>query len=151
MGMIKTSENPIYHTKPENFIQNFITNHQLPVIPLNISIIKTGHGRQNSPLATSQFNSEGLSKETSWFNIRTASLFRKLVIKTDQGRNTSIGELRNVYGNSKNRGCKPSKHVKGSKYVIGLAVKNLRELGLIEGEGFKVTERGMELAVSLCE
>lgn len=150
--MIKHSENPIHVTTAETFIQKFISNPDLSLtdVPANISIVKTGHGRQNSPLASSQFKTDNLKKETAWFNIRTASLFRKLVIKTDQKRGVSIGELRNVYGGSKNRGVRPSKHVKGSKYVIGLAIKNLRDMGLVD-QAFGVTEKGMVLAKSLCE
>lgn len=150
--MIKDSENPIYTINPTTFIQQFINNDsfKLTTVPDNLTFVKTGHGRQNSPLATSQFVADNLPRETSWFSVRTASLFRKLVIKTDQGRKVSIGELRNIYGNSKNRGCKPSKHVKGSKYVIGLALKNLRDALLIN-EDLTVTEKGMDLVKSLCE
>ena len=140
--MLKDSTNPIFLIKAKQFIQWFIKTQDFPNLPDNLSFVKTGHGRINSPLMNHNKCLNGEEpNNTSWFKIRTASLFRKLVIKTDQNLKTSIGELRNIYGNSKNRGCKPSKHVKGSKYVIGLAIKNLREMGLID-ESFKVTQEG---------
>lgn len=151
--MIKESNNPIYSINAEKFIEKFIQTNKLPDLPANLAFVKTGHGRQNSPLFVSKFNketSEASFKENNvWFSVRTASIFRKLVIKFDQKRKISMGELSNIYGNSKNRGCKPSKHVKGSKYVIGLALKNLRDLEFIN-EGMQVTEKGMKAVDEIC-
>lgn len=148
--MIKDSENPIYSMNAESFIKEFVKTYKLEDLPENLAIIKTGHGKINSPLMNfSKILNAETPCEYSWFKIRTASIFRKLVIKNDQNSKVSIKELRNVYGTSKNRGCKPTIHVKGSKYVIRLAILKLIGLNLID-EQLKVTEKGKEAVERIC-
>ncbi|KAF7685413.1 hypothetical protein CDIK_3837 [Cucumispora dikerogammari] len=74
-------------------------------------------------------NAGRIEQNTPCFKITAATFFIKLVVKTDLNLKTSIGKLRNIYGNSKNRARRLSWQVKRSKYVVGLVIENLREKG----------------------
>ncbi|ORD93517.1 ribosomal prt S19 [Enterospora canceri] len=85
-------------------------------MPVDADLIKTGSGRQYSPM------------QSNWFLLRTASVLRQAAIKNG----ISLNGLAYRYGNRKNRGVRPTKFARGSRYVIEMAVENLVKLGWID-------------------
>ena len=82
-------------------------------LPIHGDLIKTGCGRQYSPY------------EKNWFYTRMASIVRQAMCKDK----VSMTGLAHKYGVRKNRGVKPTKFTRGSRYVIGKAIDNLIQLG----------------------
>lgn len=82
-------------------------------LPVNNDLIKTGCGRQYNPQAS------------NWFYTRMGSIVRQAMCKN----NVSLIGLSHKYGVRKNRGVRPTKFTRGSRYVIEKAIDNLVKLG----------------------
>merc|ERR1712093_874927 len=85
-------------------------------VPRWVDIVKTGTHKELSP-----YNQD-------WFYIRCASIARHIYIRGGVG----VGGLRKVYGGSKRRGSRPSRHQDGSGSVARKAVQALEKIKVLE-------------------
>lgn len=106
-------------------------------LPENHDIIKTGSGRKNAP------------HEPDWFYVRMAAIIRQVMCK---GK-ISLSGLSYRFGNRKNRGVRPSKFARGSKFVIASAIAQLEAIGWIQFNNSDsiLTETGKEVLGELIE
>merc|ERR1711890_156666 len=86
--------------------------------------------------------------KNSRFYTRTASVLRKLAVagvRTPE-KGVTVARLASLYGCSKNRGMKPWKHVPASKSILRAALRNLKNLGMVEEneKGKKISKKGAE-------
>ena len=81
-----------------------------------VDTLKTGHSRELPP------------QDPDWFYIRCASIARQIYLRKTVG----VGRLSKMYGNAKDRGSAPSRHVDASGYVIRRAMQALEKLGVVE-------------------
>ena len=97
--------------------------------------VKTGMHKERPPV------------EKDWWNVRAASLLRKVMIMGTIGTN----KLRNKYGGSKQRGYKPEHHYPASGKIIRTILQQLDKAGYTKVEdkkarkGRKITPKGMKL------
>jgi small subunit ribosomal protein S19e len=89
-------------------------------------------------------DSERVPEQDDWYQIRCASILRKLYLDGPSG----VSSLRTYYGSRKDNGHGPEHHEDSSGKVIRTALQNLEENGLVEteeGEGRKITDTGRSL------
>lgn len=117
--------------------QQFITNYAAFLqrqgrldVPGFVEVVKTSSSNELPPQDAS-----------GWFYMRTASIARHIYLRKDIG----IGRLNKRYGNSKNRGFRPSHHADASGSVNRKAVQALEKLGVLETSengGRRVSDNG---------
>jgi len=99
-------------------------------VPKWVDIVKTSASKELAPY------------DSDWFYIRTASIARKLYLRSGVG----IGTFERIYGSSKRRGVRPSHFAKGSGSIARHAIHSLEKLKLIEPDrirgGRKLTSAG---------
>ena len=100
------------------------------VAPDWATYVKTGHSRENRPIAD------------NWYYIRAASILRKISIRGPIG----VSRLRRPYGGKINRGSKPDRFGLASGSVIRRILQQLEKAQLLEkvknAKGRKVSPKG---------
>ncbi len=97
--------------------------------------VKTGAGKERPPI------------ELDWWHIRAASILRAVYLKGPIG----VSKLKIKYGNSKNRGHKPSAFYEGSGKIIRVILQQLEKASLIKYQkdgvhkGRIITAKGQSL------
>ena len=91
--------------------------------------VKTGAGKQRLPA------------EEGWWQVRAASLLRKLYIKKVIG----VERLRGIYSNKKSRGVKPERVYKSGGKIIRVILQQAETAGLVEKLGEKSVKKGRRL------
>jgi small subunit ribosomal protein S19e len=136
----------IYEVCPDALnkaLAEYLRSSELLVPPKNVDIIKTGHGKEMPPM------------DEDWFYKRAASVVRKLCINTIKGctSGVSVPRLSVSYGNIKNRGCRPSKNVRGSKGYLRKILQDLEKCDwVVKAEkGRKLTNEAMGIIAQLVE
>ncbi|KAL6121819.1 hypothetical protein NUSPORA_01222 [Nucleospora cyclopteri] len=99
-------------------IAGYLETQQIEM-PKNHELLKTGHGKQQSP------------QQKNWFYLRMASIARRAMCKD----RLALKTLANRYGNRKDRGVKPHKFAQASKYVIQKAIDNFKLMGWFDFNG----------------
>ena len=108
----------IFTVKPDVFNQalaDHLKNTSKVVLPKNVDIIKTCHGKQRTP------------SDRDWYYKRAASIVRRMVLAMNSGSRVGVRKLSSRYGCAKNRGSRPSKHVDGSKGIIRRIIQDLEK------------------------
>ena len=95
--------------------------------------VKTGHGKERPPMGK------------NWWYIRTASILRKIQMKSPIG----VSHLRKIYSTKKNKGHKPEKSTKAGGKITRTILQQLEKAGLVEQnkgpkKGRKLTEKGIK-------
>jgi small subunit ribosomal protein S19e len=114
----------VYDVEPNKLIE--ATAKELENIiemPEWAKFVKTGHGRERPPM------------QDNWWYLRAAAILRQVYINGPVG----VSRLRTKYGNRKNRGHAPERHVKASGKIIRTILQQLEKAGLIE---YKEIKRG---------
>ena len=129
--------NTIFKVTPTTFIEKASTLlSELNVsLPKNHDLIKLSSANQYAPL------------QHDWYLTRLASTLRKIAVKNFEKKNINVETLRSVYGKSKNRGVRPNKHVKASKFVVVSVLESLKELNFIENQEkgqLRISGEGLE-------
>ncbi|KAH9387095.1 small subunit ribosomal protein S19e [Nematocida major] len=115
--------------------------------PVEADHIKTGHGREQAPI------------QEDWYQIRAASLLRKLYMEELTNPEKSkygfgVMWFARVYGGSKNNGHKPSHTVSGSKSLVRRLLQSLENVKLVSKVsmgGRKLTQTGHSYLKSIAE
>ncbi|MFB6292200.1 MAG: 30S ribosomal protein S19e [Candidatus Nanohaloarchaea archaeon] len=123
-----------------------VTVYDVKAEPLIMEVADELEDEFDAPEWT-EFVKTGVHKERppeqeKWYHIRCAAILRRIYRDGPLG----VSRLRTIYGGKKNHGHGPEHHEKASGKVIRTALQNLEEAGLVEeveGEGRKVTEKGM--------
>jgi len=96
-----------------NAIVDTLKQNSAITMPKNFDIIKTGHGREQSP------------DSLDWFYMRMAAITRQAMLK---GK-VSLKGIGYRYGNRKNMGVRPSRAARSSDFVNGSAISELIKIG----------------------
>lgn len=94
-------------------IKETLKNNDAIVLPKDSDVIKTSHGKQQSP------------EDINWFYVRMASIVRYAMCKGT----VSLKGLARKYSCRKNVGVRPSRHARGSEFVIESAIEQLIKIG----------------------
>lgn len=125
----------INHQKFITAISSYLKNNSQLEIPKDYIFKKTCSGKENCPL------------DSEWYYSRTASILRRTMVYMVQNDNKGIttARLASVYGCSKNRGFRPSKHVPATKSIIKKGFRDLESIGWIKKEekGRILTEKAI--------
>ncbi|VDN31218.1 unnamed protein product [Cylicostephanus goldi] len=97
-------------------IAHFLKKSGKVKVPEWSDIVKLGANRQLAPV------------DPDWYYIRTASIARRLYIRSPVG----VGALRTVFGGKKDRGSRPNHFCKGSGSVIRKALQTLEAIKWVE-------------------
>ncbi|CAG9538335.1 unnamed protein product [Cercopithifilaria johnstoni] len=93
-------------------------------------VVKLGQNKELAPI------------DSDWYYIRTASIARRLYIRSPTG----VGALRRVYGGNKRHGVLPNHFVKSSGSVLRKALQTLEAIKWVEkdpdGKGRILTKQG---------
>jgi small subunit ribosomal protein S19e len=89
-------------------------------IPGYVELVKTSSGNELPPQ-----DSEG------WFYKRSASIARHIYLRKDIG----VGRLNKLYGNTVNRGSRPSHHKDASGSINRKVLQALEKIGVLEQSG----------------
>ncbi|VDN50056.1 unnamed protein product [Dracunculus medinensis] len=99
-------------------------------VPEWADLVKLGSNKELAPI------------DSDWYYIRTASIARRLYIRSPTG----IGALRRVYGGNKRRGVTPNHFTKASGCVIRKALQTLEAIKWVEknprGKGRILSKQG---------
>ena len=130
----RTPTNIVYRDVPaQEFITayaSFLQRQGKLEVPGYVDIVKTSAGNEMPPQ-----DSEG------WFYMRAASVARHIYMRKQVG----VGKLNKLYGNAKNRGSRPSKHVDASGSVNRKVLQALEKIGIVEISpkgGRRISENG---------
>lgn len=99
-------------------------------VPGYVELVKTSAGNELPP-----------QESDTWFYKRAASAARHVYLRKTVG----VGRLNKLYGNAKNRGFRPSKHVDASGSVNRRVLQALEKIGVVEitpNGGRKISENG---------
>ncbi|KAL6729996.1 ribosomal protein S19e [Ancylostoma duodenale] len=111
-------------------IAHFLKKSGKVKVPEWSDIVKLGANRQLAPV------------DPDWYYIRTASIARRLYIRSPTG----VGALRTVFGGKKGRGSRPNHFCKGSGSVIRKALQTLEAIKWVEkhadGKGRVLSKQG---------
>ena len=81
-------------------------------------------------------------QDIDWFYVRAASVARHVYLRKTVG----VGRLRKVHGSAKNRGSRPSHHVKASGSVDRKVMQSLEKIQVLEIDeekgGRRITQQG---------
>ena len=113
-----------------NAYASFLQRQGKLEVPGYVDIVKTSSGNEMPPQ-----DAEG------WFYKRAASVARHIYLRKEVG----VGKLNKLYGNTKNRGVRPSKHIDASGSINRKVVQALEKIGVVEISprgGRKISENG---------
>ncbi|OQV13143.1 putative 40S ribosomal protein S19 [Hypsibius exemplaris] len=111
-------------------LANYLKKKGQLKVPDWVDVVKTGRFKELSP------------SEDDWFYTRTASIARRLYIRSPTG----IGAFIRVYGGRKRNGSHPAHYCVASSSVVRKAVQGLEALKLVEIDpengGRRLTSQG---------
>ncbi|VDL72628.1 unnamed protein product [Nippostrongylus brasiliensis] len=111
-------------------IAHFLKKSGKVKVPEWSDIVKLGTNRQLAPV------------DPDWYYIRTASIARRLYIRSPAG----VGALRTVFGGKQGRGSRPNHFKKGSGSVVRKALQTLEAIKWVEkhadGKGRVLSKQG---------
>ncbi|KAF7682919.1 40S ribosomal protein S19 [Astathelohania contejeani] len=124
---------------PAIFISNVsehLKSNDKVELPIDHDIIKTGSGREMPPM------------NKDWYYIRSASIVRLLCRDSLKPSSTglTVKFFAKRYGNIKNRGVRPNKHVPADAKIITKILNDLKKSNwVVEEDGkYKLSSLGIE-------
>ncbi|KAI9830303.1 MAG: 40S ribosomal protein S19 [Phylliscum demangeonii] len=128
--MVGVSVRDVDAQKFINSYAEFLKRQGKLPIPGWVDTVKTSHAKELPP------------QSIDWFYVRAASVARHVYMRKTVG----VGRLRKVHGSQKNRGTRPSHHVKASGSVDRKVLQALEKIGVLEQDeekgGRRITQSG---------